>query len=132
MVFGVFDGLHAGHRYFLTEASRRCKRLMVVVTPSETVRVLKGRLPHRTYEERAKAIRLFDPKLDIISGDTVLGTWTVLEKHPPEVVFLGYDQQTLADELTKQQVPFVTLDSHYPEKHKSSLLHTSTRADRAS
>ena len=126
MVFGVFDGLHTGHRYFLTQASERCEKLIVVVTLPEIVRLFKKRLPHYGYGERAATIRTFDPKLKIVPSDKTLGEWNVLKKYSPEIVLLGYDQQVIAHELTKIGVPFIFLGSHHPEKHKSSLLHTST------
>lgn len=126
MVFGVFDGLHAGHRYFLTQASKRCEKLIVVVTLPEIVALLKKRLPHHGYEERVAEIRTFDPELKIVPSDKTLGGWNVMKKYAPEIIFLGYDQQAIARELTKTDTPFVFLDSHHPEKHKSSLLNTRT------
>lgn len=126
MVFGVFDGLHAGHRYFLTQASERCEELIVVVTLPEIVELLKKRLPHYEYEERVTEIRAFDKKLKIVPSDKTLGGWNVVKKYAPEIVFLGYDQQAIAGELKKINIPFVFLDSHLPEKHKSSLLNTRT------
>ena len=45
MVFGVFDGLHEGHKYLLTEAAKLCDELVVVVTLDEAVATLKGHLP---------------------------------------------------------------------------------------
>lgn len=130
MVFGVFDGLHTGHQYFLTEASKRCEKLIVVVTLPAIVALLKKRLPHYEYEERVAEIRAFDPELKIVPSDKTLGEWNVVKKHAPEIIFLGYDQQTMAAELTKTGIPFVFLDSHHPEKHKSSLLNTGTRTNR--
>lgn len=132
MVFGVFDGLHAGHRYFLTQASRRCEKLIVVVTLPAIVALLKKRLPHYEYEERVAEIQSFDSELKIVPSDKTLGEWNVVKKYTPEIVFLGYDQQAIAQELTKTDTPFVFLDSHHPEKHKSSLLNTHIRTDRIS
>lgn len=122
MVFGVFDGLHTGHQYFLTEASRRCEQLIVVVTLPEIVELLKKRLPHYAYEKRVAKIQAFDPKLKIVPSDRTLGEWNVLKKYSPEIVLLGYDQQAIAQELAKIGTPFIVLDSYHPEKHKSSLL----------
>ena len=125
MVFGVFDGLHAGHRYFLTQASEQCERLIVVVTLPEIVELLKKRLPHYEYEERVAEIQAFDPLLKIVPSDKTLGGWNVVKKYAPEIVFLGYDQQAMAAELTKIDIPFIYLNSHHPEKHKSSLINAS-------
>jgi len=39
---GVFDGLHAGHRFFLQKASEQCSWLIVAINTDESVRALKG------------------------------------------------------------------------------------------
>lgn len=123
VVFGVFDGLHKGHRYFLTEAIKRCEKLIVAVTAEEAVLQLKGHLPRYEQKERISAIRNFNPKLTVVQGDRVLGKWSVLKKYTPNIVFLGHDQQAIAEELTKLHTSFVFLGSHHPEKHKSSIIH---------
>lgn len=122
MVFGVFDGLHAGHRYFLTRASEKCADLIVVVTLPEITSLLKQRPTRHRYEERVRAIRSFNPDLNVVPGDETLGEWRILKKYAPEVVFLGYDQQAIAQELTKMDIPFIFLEAHHPEKHKSSII----------
>jgi cytidyltransferase-like protein len=122
VVFGVFDGLHQGHKYFLTEAAKQCEKLIVSVTASEAVFHLKGHLPQYEYVERVAAIQAFNPKLKVVQGDQTLGKWTALKKYAPEIVILGHDQQTIAKELMKLRIHFIFLDSYHPEKHKSSLL----------
>lgn len=123
VVFGVFDGLHQGHKYFLAEAAKRCEKLVVSVTASETVLHLKGHLPRYEYMERVTAIQAFNPKLKVVQGDQTLGEWTALKKYAPEIVILGHDQQTIAKELTKLRINFIFLDSYHPEKHKSSIIY---------
>ena len=122
MVFGVFDGLHEGHRDFLQQARAKCGKLIVVLTLPEAVRELKGREPKRSYEERANALKAFDPTLTVVQSDARLHSWEVLSAHKPDMVFLGYDQQAIATELEKMGVPFESLDAHRPETFKSSLL----------
>lgn len=124
MVFGVFDGLHEGHKHFLSEAAKNCDKLVVVAAPSETVLKLKGRAPKRDFKERAEAIAAFNPKFLVVSGDTALGAWGVLEKHRPDMVFLGYDQDGIAREFEQRGVPFTILPSYFPERYKSELLNT--------
>ncbi len=124
MVFGVFDGLHEGHKHFLSEATKNCNELVVAVTPSETVLKLKGRAPKRDFKERAGTVAAFNPRFFVVSGDTTLGAWGVLEEHQPDMVFLGYDQDGIAEELKKKGVSFATLPSHFPERYKSGLLNS--------
>lgn len=128
VVFGVFDGLHNGHKYFLTEAAKHCEKIIVAVTASEAVLHLKGHLPRYEYGERVAAIRAFNPKLKVVQGDRTLGKWTAIKKYAPEIVLLGHDQRTIAEELIKLRVRFIFLNSYHPEKHKSSIIHKQSPA----
>ena len=123
MVFGVFDGLHPGHRFFLYEASRRSEKLIVVLASQKMIQFLKQHLPHSPYAKRADAIRNFDPKLTLIKSDDIPEKWTAIKKYSPEVVFIGHDQHALATALSKIPMPYEMIDSHFPKKYKSSLLH---------
>jgi D-beta-D-heptose 7-phosphate kinase / D-beta-D-heptose 1-phosphate adenosyltransferase len=40
---GCFDGLHAGHRFFLEKAKDQCTYLVVAVNTDESVKAVKGR-----------------------------------------------------------------------------------------
>lgn len=121
MVFGVFDGLHQGHKNFLEQASQKCENLIVVVALSEVVHLLKGKLPKYSHEERAEQINSFYPRFKIIFGDSVPGQWNVITKYKPDIIFLGYDQQGIAQELIKIKVPFEMLLAYKPELYKSSI-----------
>ncbi len=122
MVFGVFDGLHKGHRKFLSDAAARCETLFVVVTRDEIVELLKHKTPMHAYARRAAAIRAFNPNCVILPSDPTLGGWEILKAHRPDRVFLGHDQHAIADELKKLGIPFEVLEAHHPEKYKSSIL----------
>ncbi len=122
IVFGVFDGLHEGHKYFLRQAAAKCDELTVVVTVPEIVQALKSRTPKHSYADRVAAIQVFDPKLKIVPSDAVLGEWSVLENLRPDIIFLGYDQKAIALELEKMAFPFTFLEPYEPEVYKSSLL----------
>ena len=123
MVFGVFDGLHDGHRYLLSQAHSRSEKLVVVVAHEDGVKVIKGDSPRFSFRERAVALRSFDPHLEIILGDPVIETWSAFKTYQPDMVFLGYDQHLLAEKLKEMSTPFVFLESHQPEKYKSSIIH---------
>jgi len=122
MVFGVFDGFHPGHEYFLSKATEACEQLIVVVAQDSLVQELKNHSPRYTRAEREARIKEIFPNAEIISGDTTLGSWDVVKKHKPDIVFLGYDQHGIADELKKLKIPFVFLEPYEPHKFKSSLL----------
>lgn len=122
MVFGVFDGLHDGHKNFLSRAAEQCDELIVVLTLPEMVQQLKGRLPARSFETRLADIKSFNANFAVVGGDTMLGEWKVLKDHQPDRIFLGYDQQGIAGELMKLKIPYMILESYNPEQYKSSLL----------
>ncbi len=122
LVFGVFDGLHQGHKNFLTQAAGKCEELFVVVTVPEVVKLLKGRLPRLSYVERIKALAEFNPRLKTIPSEKTIGTWKILAEVRPDIIMLGYDQQAIARELEKIKAPHIFLKPHYSKKYKSSLL----------
>ncbi len=122
MVFGVFDGLHEGHRKFLADAAARCDTLIVVVARPETVMTLKEKHPRRGLKERISEIRAFNPRFEIVTGDATIGEWHAIKEHRPDMVFLGYDQERIAEELKKMNIPFTFLEAYRPSEFKSSLL----------
>lgn len=122
MVFGVFDGLHEGHKYFLSQAASRCQQLLVAVTLPEVVLKLKGKAPKQSLEERCQAISAFNPAFKTIVGDRETSSWEVLKEHKPDIIFLGYDQQQIAKDLETMGIAYSYLDSYQPEQFKSSLL----------
>ncbi len=122
MVFGVFDGFHDGHRHFLNGSMKRCEQLIVVVTLDEVVVMLKNHPPKYSYEERAKAITDFNPDLIIVPSDSTLGGWSILDRHHPDMIFLGYDQGAIASEMRRLGRLFIRIDSHHPDTLHSSML----------
>jgi cytidyltransferase-like protein len=122
IVFGVFDGLHEGHKHFLSEAQKRCEALIVVVTRPEMVKKLKGKNPTHSFDARLADIKKFNPSLVVAEGDAALGEWAIFKKHNPDMVFLGHDQHAILSELEKLSIPYLFIDAHYPDKYKSSIL----------
>lgn len=122
IVFGVFDGFHEGHKFFLKEALKRTDELLVVVAPDVAVLKLKGKNPRAPFLERARAVSDFDNRIRTIQGDEEEGSWRVLKNAQPDIVFLGYDQTAIADELKKMKVRFDFIESHEPHMYKSSKL----------
>lgn len=131
MVFGVFDGIHPGHRSLFAQARALGDHLVAVTTHDHVVRRLKGHEPWRPAPERLAALRA-EPLVDeAVLGDAEPGSWQVLERLRPDVVALGYDQQALEASLSSfleshglgSQVQVRVLEAHEPERWKSSLLH---------
>jgi cytidyltransferase-like protein len=125
MVFGVFDGLHEGHAHFLREAASRCDELVAVVATDEAARALKGRAPKFSLSERIARVVALGAST-VAPGDEEQGAWRVLEKHAPDVVFLGYDQDAIAKALDARGIRYEYVSAHEPGRFKSSLLNGET------
>jgi FAD synthetase len=128
MVFGVFDGLHKGHRAMLKEAKQYGDYLMVAVAQNHIVQHLKGHLPKLDIAERIAHLQAEDCVDEVIIGDAELGIWKVVKKYRPDVIACGYDQKDLKREL-ENALPnlgytprIVTLKSFEPNIYHSSLL----------
>lgn len=130
MVFGVFDGLHPGHQEFLIQAKRKCLLLIIVVARSSIVRELKERSPKHSTQTRIATLKKFVPQSVVLAGDKTLGSWHILKKHSPDVVFLGYDQTKLGEALKAINQPSLILKPYKPHKYKSTLLHHQPRKTR--
>lgn len=122
MLFGVFDHLHPGHEYFLREAAGQCQKLIVVVTHDTLVRELKDHSPKQSARERMRGVKESMPEAKVVMGDKHLGSWEILKKYKPDIVFLGYDQENIVSELKKMKIQYEFINAHHPKKFKSSLL----------
>jgi len=128
MVFGVFDGVHEGHRAFLREAKTQGEYLIVVVAQDAVVEMLKGHRPKWNILDRVEHLRKEDGVDEVVAGDGDLGEWFVLETYKPDVIALGYDQDALKSELEKYletkdwQPELKVMQSFEPNKYKSGLL----------
>jgi FAD synthetase len=128
MVFGVFDKLHEGHRVFLRTARAHGDRLVVAVAPDEIVMALKDHAPAEPLTARMQAI--IDEQLadEVLAGDKELGTWEIVKQVKPDVIALGYDQKELGEAIRDavkamdMQIEFHAINSHEPERFKSSLM----------
>mgnify|MGYP000078052832 CR=1 FL=1 len=121
IAFGVFDGLHEGHKHFLTDAASRCEKLIVVVGRDSHTRRRKGKAPKMNENERMKQVRAFLPNARVVLADEEEGSWHTLKEHSPDLAFLGYDQQALSEGLQEVGMLFVFLEAHKPDTYKSSI-----------
>ena len=91
MATGVFDLLHPGHLYFLTEAKRLGDELVVVVARDQTARRLK-REPYVPELIRREMVEALKPVDRAVLGSATDIYQTVVEVRP-DVIALGYDQR---------------------------------------
>lgn len=127
-IFGVFDGIHDGHRFFITEAKKQGDILVISVTQDEISLDLKGRNPKYALTERIRALEKVFPEARVISGDTTSGSWTELQKYTPGIIAIGYDQTALHNALEAARetlgFPFeiVVIPDYRGDELHSSLL----------
>jgi len=125
MVFGTFDGLHKGHLDFFRQAKKFGDELIVVVARDENVRKIKGRLPNLGEAERLEKV---NQEIKRSRDQAILGSlgdpYQVIRKYKPDVICLGYDQDSFSDNLEKKfpDIKIVRLKSYKPSIYKSSRL----------
>ncbi len=128
LVFGVFDGVHEGHRALFREAKRHGDHLVLAVARDGVIEKLKRRAPDK---DLAARIAMLEKELfvdEAVPGDEVLGGYGVIKAHRPEVVALGYDQSALKEDLESKKAMFdwdfeiLVMQPHEPEKYHNSLL----------
>ncbi len=128
MVFGVFDGVHEGHRALFRQARERGDRLIVAVAQDDAVKGLKGSAPRHSLEERMALVQAESLVDEAVPGDAALGTYGVIKAHAPDVIALGYDQRALAADLfMKRGALGLSFDvfiaaAHEPDKYHNSIL----------
>ena len=125
---GVYDILHLGHLAVITEAKTHGDVLVVVVATDVTVETLKGRRPVFPEEDRRALVESLKPVDAAILGyeDVGMGYEQVIDEVKPDIIALGYDQDTLArtiTELVKRKglkIEIVRLSKFDKEKYLSS------------
>jgi FAD synthetase len=107
MATGVFDLLHPGHLYFLTEAKKLGDELVVVVARDQTARRLK-REPYVPEQLRREMVESLKPVDRAVLGSTTDIYSTVVELRP-DIIALGYDQlpkeKEVEAECARREVP---------------------------
>jgi FAD synthetase len=100
MATGVFDLLHPGHVYFLTEARRLGDELVVVVARDQTARRLK-REPYVPEHIRREMVEALKPVDRAVLGSATDIYETVINERP-HIIALGYDQVWNEQEVVKE------------------------------
>jgi FAD synthetase len=100
MATGVFDLLHPGHLYFLTEARKLGDELIVVVARDQTARRLKHEpyVPEHLRRQMVEALKPVDRA--ILGSPTDIYATVVQER--PDVIALGFDQRFDEKEVERE------------------------------
>jgi len=101
VVFGIFDGIHEGHRDFFRQSREYGDELIVIVGRDEICRKLKNKTPKHSEKERCLLVSQ-EPLVDkTLLGDPTLSSYQVLAQLKPDVICIGYDQQKLREDLER-------------------------------
>lgn len=125
MVFGVFDILHDGHRFFLEEAQNYGDNLIIVVTLDDTVKWLKDESPVNPLPIRIQNLEKEYPKATVIPGDNKSNTWNVIKTCDPDIIVLGYDQDKMKKSLFDLQLKLGFSIYTINKNHQGKTLHSS-------
>lgn len=125
LVFGTFDSIHPGHKFFLNEA-KKLGDLYVSVASDASVEKRKLKKPVKNEAARLKGIESLKLARAVSIGDRVFGQWSEIKKIKPDTIALGYDQKELGVELKKIQKKFgfkvKIIKSFKPKEFHSSIL----------
>lgn len=95
LVFGTFDGIHAGHEFFLRSAKAKGTQLVVGVARDQHVQEFKGRKPNIPEVRRLFEIQ----KLPFVNSaqlsDSEISSFKIIEDLSPDLIVLGHDQNDL-------------------------------------
>lgn len=114
LAFGTFDRFHLGHHFFLSEASKLGKHLVVAVARDENVQRYKGKTP--TQDEKARQAHI--ASLGLVSKvifDGAPGDFSILDDVKPDMIALGFDQRGEFEESLKAALA--------KRKMKTKLIH---------
>ena len=128
IVFGIFDGIHDGHRSFFAQAKKYGNEIVVIVGRNSSSVRLKKKKPKYSEEERLKfALQEQDVDLTVL-GDEKQSSYDVLEDLNPNAICLGYDQKNLAEDLKiwmqkmGKKIPMYCLNAYHSGTYHNSVL----------
>ncbi len=128
VVFGIFDGIHAGHRDFLQQARAYGDELFAIVGRDESVVRLKSKTPTYPEKTRIELVAQEEWVSDVILGDEEPSSYRVLGELNPDVICLGYDQRALRADLEEWmrgrglKISMHSLEPYHPDTFHSSFL----------
>lgn len=126
VVFGIFDGVHEGHRSLFRQAKERGDELIVIVGRDSASLKWKGKESRYSEQERLTLVLKEQYVDNAVLGDQEQSTYKVLKSLNPDLICLGYDQAMLLKDLKlwleqeKRIIPCVVL-----KPYRGSVLHTS-------
>ncbi len=91
LAFGTFDLLHPGHLFYLGEAKKLGKKLVVIVARDSNVLHFKGHLPVNQEAVRLVLVESLKPVSKAVFGQRS-DFFSIIKRFNPEFIALGHDQ----------------------------------------
>ncbi|MCH8244487.1 adenylyltransferase/cytidyltransferase family protein, partial [Patescibacteria group bacterium] len=126
VVFGIFDGVHDGHRSLFCQAKEHGDELVVIVGRDSASLKWKGKKPKRSQQTRLSLVMKEEGVSDAVLGDEEQSSYKILKNLHPDVVCFGYDQNDLEQDLRTwlaqkgKDIPLIHL-----KPYQSDLYHNS-------
>jgi FAD synthetase len=127
MVFGSFDLLHEGHKFFLNESKKYGDFLIVVVGRDFTIKKIKHEFSFENENLRLKNIKKLKIADKVILGDNK-NYFLPIIKEKPDVICLGYDQKSFTLNLKEKlilnniEAEIIRIKAYKPDNYKSSII----------
>jgi len=103
LVFGNFDLLHPGHKWFLRQAKKYGNKLIVVVTRDSVAKKIRGHKLAQNEKTRLRAIvALPYVHLALLGNKIVNHNFCLVKKIKPDVLILGHDQHWKIPQIKKK------------------------------
>jgi len=129
LIFGAFDGLHDGHLNFISQAKRQGERLVAIVARDNMIYKIKRKTSRYNELERLKAVLDINEVDLVFLGDLEQGVYNVLKEINPDIIFFGYDQQDLHNDIVQKikmgilpKMELIFGQAYKPEIFHSSIL----------
>ena len=123
MAFWTFDYFHAWHKYYLMEAEKLGKTLIVVIARDRRVEKIKWHLPFHDALLRRYTVAKNFPHAHVILGDEY-DIFVPIDQYAPDILACWYDQD-VPEELIRKRYPnlkMVRIRGFKPEILKSSKI----------
>lgn len=129
IIFGTFDYVHEGHLHFIRQAKKQGERLVAIVARDEVALKIKTKKPINDELERFnKVLNIEDIDL-VFLGDREQGVYNTLKEINPDMIFLGYDQEDLHNDILEKiksgylpKMELIFGEPYLPEIFHSSIL----------
>lgn len=127
LVFGTFDVIHPGHKFFLQQAALYGDKLIAIIARDEFVQKTKQKSPVHTEADRMNHIIKSGLVNDACLSDPVTGSYNVVSKFMPNVICFGHDQTRLLNSFKKWldkeriDVEIVIIDPFKRNRYSSTI-----------